>query len=296
MTRFACTTRQRGGDEPPRFHLRQAVDDSVRRGWPLVMAILNVTPDSFSDGGLYADVPGAVEQALKFVEQGADIIDVGGESTRPGSRGIGVDEELARVIPIIEGIRKATGVTISIDTSKPDVMRAAAAAGADIVNDVCALCGDGALQSVAQMQLPVVLMHMAGEPRTMQKNPFYTDVVSQVCSFLLERARQCQEAGIRAAHIVLDPGFGFGKTAQHNLLLLKHLSTLVDTGYPVLAGLSRKSMIAQVTGAREPAQRMPASIALATEAAARGAAIVRVHDVSPTIDALKVRAAVARAT
>jgi len=259
------------------------------------MAVLNVTPDSFFDGGRYTNPSGAIEQALRYVDQGADIIDVGGESTRPGSARAGIDEELARVIPVIEGIRKATDTAISIDTSKPGVMRAAAAAGADMINDVRALSTVDALQSVARLQLPVVLMHMSGEPATMQIKPAYHDVVSQVCSYLVERAGQCQAAGIRAARIVLDPGFGFGKTVQHNLSLLKHLPKLVGTGYPVLAGLSRKSMIAELTGGRELAQRMPASIALAVEAAARGASIVRVHDVAPTIDALKIRAAVARA-
>jgi dihydropteroate synthase len=296
MTRQACKAWQRGGNALPRFHLQRAIADSVQRGWPLVMAVLNVTPDSFFDGGRYANPASAIEQALSFVEQGADIIDVGGESTRPGSAGAGIDEELARVIPVIEGIRNATDAAISIDTSKPGVMRAAAAAGADLINDVRALSAANALQSVARLQLPVVLMHMAGEPATMQIKPAYHDVVSQVRSYLVDRAGQCQVAGIGAARIVLDPGFGFGKTVQHNLSLLKHLPKLVGAGYPVLAGLSRKSMIGELTDSREPAQRMPASIALAVEAAARGASIVRVHDVAPTIDALKIRAAVARAS
>ena len=259
------------------------------------MAVLNVTPDSFFDGGRYADSSRAVEQALRFAADGADIIDVGGESTRPGSVGAATDEELARVIPVVEGIRKASNVAISIDTSKAAVMRAAAGVGANMINDVRALSMTESLQCAAQLQLPVVLMHMAGEPRTMQVKPHYRDVVAEVRSFLVHRAKQCQSAGIEATQIVVDPGFGFGKTAQHNLSLLKHLGQLVDAGYPVLAGLSRKSMIGTLLG-RELAQRMPASVALAVEAASRGAAMVRVHDVTATIDALKMRAAVASAS
>jgi dihydropteroate synthase len=275
--------------------LQRAVAASVDRGWPLVMAVLNVTPDSFSDGGQFARPAQAIEHALSCINDGADIVDVGGESTRPGSVAPDIEEELARVIPVIEAIRNAADVAISVDTSKPEVMRAAAEAGADLVNDVRALRHDGALQMAAQLGLPVVLMHMAGEPRTMQDNPQYDDVVSQVCAFLVARAQQCQRAGIDAAQIALDPGFGFGKTVQHNLSLLKHLRQLADTGYPVLAGLSRKSMIQRLLG-REPDARMPASVSLALEASARGASIVRVHDVLPTVDALRIRAAVAHAT
>jgi dihydropteroate synthase len=281
--------------QPCCFDLGDALDNSKQRGWPLVMAVLNVTPDSFFDGGRYANSSRAVEQALRFAEDGADIIDVGGESTRPGSLSATTDVELARVIPVIEGIRKASNVAISIDTSKAAVMRAAAGVGANLINDVRALSTAESLQCAAQLQLPVVLMHMAGEPKTMQVKPHYRDVVAEVRSFLVQRAKQCQNAGIEAAQIVLDPGFGFGKTAQHNLSLLKHLGQLIDAGYPVLAGLSRKSMIGTLLG-RELAQRMPASVALALEAASRGAAMVRVHDVTATIDALKMRAAVASAS
>ena len=275
---------------PPRFHLGRAIAHGVERGWPLVMAVLNVTPDSFSDGGRFAEPARAIEHALRCVEHGADIVDVGGESTRPGSIAPGIDEEMARVIPVIEAVRQAADVAISVDTSKPEVMRAAAAAGADLINDVRALGSDDALQTAAQLQLPVVLMHMAGEPQTMQDDPRYDNVVSQVRTFLVERANRCRRAGIDATQIALDPGFGFGKTMQHNLSLLKHLRQLVDTGYPVLVGLSRKSMIQTLLG-REPDERMPASVSLAIEASARGASIVRVHDVLPTVDALKIRAA-----
>ena len=288
-------TEQRGGEQLPRFHLQRDIDASLRRGWPLVMAVLNVTPDSFSDGGRYRDSSRAIEQALRFVEQGADIIDVGGESTRPGASGASVEDELARVILVIEGIRKSSDIAISIDTSKPAVMRAAALAGAGLINDVRALGAADALHCAVQLELPVVLMHMAGTPTDMQRNPSYVDVVAQVCSYLVERAGQCRNAGISATQIILDPGFGFGKTLPHNLSLLKNLGQLVDTGYPVLVGLSRKSMIGELTG-RELAERMPASVALAVEAATRGASIVRVHDVGPTIDALKIRAAVAAAS
>ena len=279
---------------PPRFHLGRAIAHGVERGWPLVMAVLNVTPDSFSDGGRFAEPARAIEHALRCVEHGADIVDVGGESTRPGSIAPGIDEEMARVIPVIEAVRQAADVAISVDTSKPEVMRAAAAAGVDLINDVRALGSDDALQTAAQLQLPVVLMHMAGEPQTMQDDPRYDNVVSQVRTFLVERANRCRRAGIDATQIALDPGFGFGKTMQHNLSLLKHLRQLVDTGYPVLVGLSRKSMIQTLLG-REPDERMPASVSLAIEASARGASIVRVHDVLPTVDALKIRAAVEQA-
>ncbi|MFT5448873.1 MAG: dihydropteroate synthase [Gammaproteobacteria bacterium] len=294
MTRQARRSCSRGDHASPRFHLSRAIEDGVHRGWPLVMAVLNVTPDSFSDGGRFAEPARAIEHALQCVEHGADIVDVGGESTRPGSIVPGAEEEMARVIPVIEALRKASDVAISVDTSKPDVMRAAAAAGADMINDVRALGNDDALQTAAQLQLPVVLMHMAGEPQTMQDDPQYDDVVSQVFAFLVDRAEQCQRAGIDGTQIALDPGFGFGKMVQHNLSLLKHLRQLVDTGYPVLVGLSRKSMIRTLLG-RELDGRMPASVSLAIEASARGASIVRVHDVLPTVDALKIRAAVEHA-
>lgn len=273
------------------FDLCAAVAGARARGWPLVMGILNVTPDSFSDGGRFIDAERAAEQACDLVQQGADIIDVGGESTRPGAQPVDEEQECRRVLPVIDAIRAHSGVPISIDTSKPGVMRRAVAAGADMVNDVRALRDPQALDSVRALGVPVVLMHMQGDPRTMQHKPCYADVLREVTAFLLERAQACEAAGIPAAHIALDPGFGFGKNLVHNLTLLKQLHTLADTGYAVLAGLSRKSMIAQMID-RPVQQRVYASVALALAAAARGAALLRVHDVAATVDALRVTARV----
>jgi dihydropteroate synthase len=273
------------------FDLPAAVVGARARGWPLVMGILNVTPDSFSDGGRFIDAGRAAEQARALLQQGADIIDVGGESTRPGSQPVDEEQECRRVLPVIDAVRAHSSVPISIDTSKPGVMRRAVAAGADMVNDVRALRDPSALDTVRALGVPVVLMHMQGEPRTMQRSPCYGDVLREVTAFLLERAHACEAAGIPAAHIVLDPGFGFGKNLVHNLTLLKQLQTLADTGYAVLAGLSRKSMIAQMID-RPVQQRVHASVALALAAAARGAALLRVHDVAATVDALRVTARV----
>jgi dihydropteroate synthase len=273
------------------FDLPAAVAGARARGWPLVMGILNVTPDSFSDGGRFIDAGRAAEQARALLQQGADIIDVGGESTRPGSQPVDEEQECRRVLPVIDAVRAHSSVPISIDTSKPGVMRRAVAAGADMVNDVRALRDPSALDTVRALGVPVVLMHMQGEPRTMQRSPCYGDVLREVTAFLLERAHACEAAGIPAAHIVLDPGFGFGKNLVHNLTLLKQLQTLADTGYAVLAGLSRKSMIAQMID-RPVQQRVHASVALALAAAARGAALLRVHDVAATVDALRVTARV----
>jgi dihydropteroate synthase len=273
------------------FDLPAAVAGARARGWPLVMGILNVTPDSFSDGGRFIDAGRAAEQARALLQQGADIIDVGGESTRPGSQSVDEEQECRRVLPVIDAVRAHSSVPISIDTSKPGVMRRAVAAGADMVNDVRALRDPSALDTVRALGVPVVLMHMQGEPRTMQRSPCYGDVLREVTAFLLERAHACEAAGIPAAHIVLDPGFGFGKNLVHNLTLLKQLQTLADTGYAVLAGLSRKSMIAQMID-RPVQQRVHASVALALAAAARGAALLRVHDVAATVDALRVTARV----
>ena len=275
----------------PAFDLRAAVAGARTRGWPLVMGILNVTPDSFSDGGRFADAGSAVEQALRLAQQGADIIDVGGESTRPGAMAVSEEQECARVLPVIDAVRARCGVPISIDTSKAGVMRRAVETGAALVNDVRALRDAGALDTVAALGVPVVLMHMQGEPRTMQQAPRYDDVVREVTGFLLERARACETAGVPHDQIALDPGFGFGKTLAHNLALLKNLRALADLGYPVLAGLSRKSMIAQMID-RAVDARVHASVALALAAAARGAAILRVHDVAATVDALRVTARV----
>ena len=259
---------------------------------PLVMAVINVTPDSFSDGGRFDSAEQAIEQALKQVEEGADLLDIGGESTRPGAEPVSEQEELDRVLPVIEGLVARTAVPISIDTVKPAVMRQAAAAGARMINDVNGLRSEGAVELVAELKLPVCIMHMQGQPRTMQQDPRYASVVDDIADFLAQRAQVCQDAGLDPRHIVIDPGFGFGKTLEHNLRLLADLERLAELGFPVLAGLSRKSMLGAITGRKRPDQRLAASIAAHLIAADRGAAIVRVHDVAETVDALKVRSAV----
>jgi dihydropteroate synthase len=260
-------------------------------GRPLVMGVLNVTPDSFSDGGQHLDPAAALLRAAEMVAEGADIIDVGGESTRPGAESVPLQQELDRVIPVIEAIRRELLVTVSLDTSKPEVMQAGCAAGAGLINDVRALRMPGALEVAASLNCPVCLMHMQGEPRSMQERPAYDDVVSEVAGFLAGRADAARAAGIAERHILLDPGFGFGKTLAHNLELLAGLDQIAALGYPVLAGLSRKSMLGKLLG-RELPERLPGSLALALLAAQRGAAILRVHDVAPTVDALRVLSAV----
>jgi dihydropteroate synthase len=252
-----------------------------------VMGILNTTPDSFSDGGLWADRHHAVEHALAMVSAGADIIDVGGESTRPGAASVGVQEEMDRVLPVVEAIVAQAAVTVSVDTSKPEVMKAAVAAGAGLVNDVFALRQDGALQTAAGLGVPVCLMHMQGRPRDMQSDPRYTDVVAEVEAFLVERARACEAAGISREHILIDPGFGFGKSLEHNIALFRALPRLCGGAYPVLVGVSRKAMLGALTG-KPVEHRLAASVAAAVLAARHGAAVVRVHDVAETVDALKV--------
>jgi len=253
---------------------------------PRVMGILNVTPDSFSDGGRFVDRERALAHARRMVADGADIIDIGGESTRPGATAVPVDTELERVVPLVEALARE-GILVSVDTQKPDVMRAALAAGAGMVNDVRALQAPGAIEAAATGHAAVCLMHMQGEPRTMQAEPRYADVVTEVRDFLVGRAQACEAAGIARARIVIDPGFGFGKTVAHNLALLRGLRVLAETGYPVLAGLSRKSMLGGLAG-RDVNDRAAASVAAALAAVARGAGIVRVHDVRETVDALKV--------
>ncbi len=253
---------------------------------PCVMGVLNLTPDSFSDGGRYLQPQAALDHALAMVEAGADCIDVGGESTRPGAAPVSADEECARVVPVIEAIAARVAVPISIDTSKPEVMRAAVAAGAGLVNDVRALRLPGALATAAALGVPVCLMHMQGEPGDMQRDPRYGDVVAEVSGFLRQRARVARAAGIAADRILLDPGFGFGKTLEHNLRLLKHLPQLADLPYPLLVGLSRKSMIGALTGL-PVGQRLVPSVALALLAVERGARVVRVHDVAETVAALR---------
>ena len=258
---------------------------------PVVMGVLNVTPDSFSDGGRHVAPGSALAHARRMIGEGAAIIDVGGESTRPGSRPASVDEELGRVIPVIEALRRESGIFISVDTSKPEVMSAAVAAGADIVNDVRALGEAGAIEAVAASGAGVCLMHMLGEPRTMQDAPHYENVVEEVGSFLAARMRACRDAGIDAARMVIDPGFGFGKRTVDNLALLKQLAGFEALGVPIAVGLSRKSMLAKLTG-RAVDQRLPGSIALAAIAVLNGARIVRAHDVAATVDAVRVAAAV----
>jgi dihydropteroate synthase len=255
---------------------------------PRVMGIVNVTPDSFSDGGEHATTDAAVAHALRLAEEGADILDIGGESTRPGADDVSVEEELRRVIPVIECLSKATSLPISIDTSKPEVMRAAVAAGAGMINDVCALRRDGALDAAAELGVPVVLMHMLGEPRSMQDAPDYDDVVADVHRFLAERIFAAEMSGIPKKRIVVDPGFGFGKTTAHNLALLAQLERFTDLGVPVLAGLSRKRTIGEITGRDDPHDRVYGSVAAHVIAAQRGAKLLRVHDVAATVDALKI--------
>ena len=265
----------------------------LRLDVPRVMGIVNVTPDSFSDGGAHATAGDAVAHGLRLAEEGADVLDVGGESTRPGASEVPLDEELRRVLPVVERLAKETSLPISIDTSKPEVMRAAVAAGAGMINDVSALRGDGALEAAAALGVPVVLMHMLGEPRSMQDAPVYDDVVAEVHRFLAERIFAAEMAGIDKKRIVVDPGFGFGKTLEHNLVLLAQLERFAELGVPVMAGLSRKQGIGALTGRGEPRERVHGSVAAALVAAQRGARLLRVHDVAATVDAMKVWNAVA---
>ncbi len=255
------------------------------------MGVLNVTPDSFSDGGRFADVATAVARAREMAAQGAALLDVGGESTRPGAPPVDVAEELARVIPVIEAVAGSGAPPVSVDTAKPEVMTAAAAAGAEMINDVRALGAPGALEAAAASGCAVCLMHMQGEPRTMQAAPTYGDVVEEVYAFLAARIEACVRAGISPDRIVVDPGFGFGKTLGHNLLLMKHLGRFEQLGVPLLVGVSRKSMIGAVTG-RPVGERLAGGLALAALAVAAGARIIRSHDVAATIDAVVMAAAV----
>jgi dihydropteroate synthase len=261
---------------------------------PRVMGVLNITPDSFSDGGAFVSPQAAIGHAFAMVEAGADLIDVGGESTRPGAAAVSIGDELARVIPVIEALRGQVPVPISIDTSKPEVMRGAIAAGAGMINDVNALRTPGSLEVAAELGVPVCLMHMQGEPRTMQQAPSYADVVAEVRGFLAARIHACEGAGIARERLLVDPGFGFGKLLEHNLRLLAALDDIVSLGVPVLVGLSRKSMLGALTG-RPVEARLAASVAAAVLAAERGARILRVHDVAETRDALAVCEAVWRA-
>jgi dihydropteroate synthase len=257
---------------------------------PRVMGILNVTPDSFSDGGRFVRPDEAIEQALRMVDEGAAIIDIGGESTRPGAQDVPVEEEINRVVPIIDVLAPELPVPISVDSSKPEVMRAAVAAGAGMINDVYALRRDGALEAAAELQVPVCLMHMQGEPRTMQAEPHYDDVLAEVAQFLRDQVARCEAAGIARSRLLLDPGFGFGKNLEHNLVLLHHLDQLADD-LPLLVGVSRKSMIGAVLNAPVD-ERLYGSVAAATLAVWQGARVIRAHDVKATADAVKMAWAV----
>ena len=260
---------------------------------PVVMGVVNVTPDSFSDGGRFLDPREAVLQARRLAAEGAALIDVGGESTRPGAEPVEPAEELDRVLPVIEAIVAELDLPVSVDTSKPEVMEAALEAGACMVNDVLALRAAGALEVVAASDAAVCLMHMQGRPRSMQQDPSYRDVVQDVHHFLSERVAACEAAGMDRSRLVIDPGFGFGKTLEHNLALLAGLDDFTREGLPVLAGLSRKSMIGQLTG-RPTAERLAGSVVLAALAVERGASIVRAHDVAATVDAIRIAAALRR--
>lgn len=253
---------------------------------PLIMGIVNVTPDSFSDGGAHDEMAAAIEHALRLIDEGADILDIGGESTRPGAAEVSVEEEIRRVVPVIEAL-KDCGKAISVDTSKPEVMAAAIKAGAHIVNDVRALTMPGALEVVTKSKVGVCLMHMQGQPQTMQDAPDYENVVDEVQEYLLDRARYCELLGVDRERICLDYGFGFGKTVEQNFALLANTARFVESGYPILVGLSRKSSLGAVTG-RSVKDRMVASVSGALLAMQGGAQIIRVHDVAQTVDALKI--------
>jgi dihydropteroate synthase len=258
-----------------------------RRDPALVMGIVNVTPDSFADGGRFIKLADAVSHAAELVAEGADILDVGGESTRPGAAGVAADEELDRVIPVIEHLVREFDIPVSVDTSKAIVMREAVAAGAQMINDVCALESEDAMSTAARLGVPVCLMHMQGKPRSMQDAPAYDNVTDEVVSYLRGRIEVSLAAGIDSRDIIIDPGFGFGKTLEHNLQLLRELDCLTGLGSPVLVGLSRKAMIGALTG-RDIGDRLAGSLSLALLAAQKGAAIIRVHDVAPTVDMLRV--------
>jgi len=260
----------------------------LQPGMPLVMGIVNVTPDSFSDGGLFSSMQAIQQQVAQMIVDGVDIVDVGGESTRPGAIKVSLEEELRRVIPVIRWIRSHFDIAISIDTYKTDVMAAALDAGADMVNDVNALLSQGAVELVASRGVPVCLMHKQGDYVTMQESPVYSDVFEEVRTFLFVRAALCEQAGISSENIILDPGFGFGKTFEHNIALFKQLQLLTAGKYAILTGVSRKRMISTLLGEAAMADRVMGSVAAAVESAHKNVSIVRVHDVKETVDALKV--------
>ena len=264
-----------------------ARDSVIDLSHPHVMGILNVTPDSFSDGGKHNELVQALTHANEMINAGATIIDVGGESTRPGAKDVSVEEELERVIPVVEAIAQRFEVWISVDTSKPEVIREAARAGAHIINDIRSLQEPGALEAAAATGLPVCLMHMQGEPKTMQQAPHYQNVLQDVDDFFVQQIARCEAAGINKSQLLLDPGFGFGKNLAHNYQLLAHLADYHHFGLPLLVGMSRKSMIGQLLNVG-PTQRLTGSIACAVIAAMQGAHIVRVHDVKETVEAMRV--------
>lgn len=268
-------------------------EDQAQKRPTAVMGVLNVTPDSFSDGGKFMHLELAVQHARKLIADGAEILDIGGESTRPGAAPVSAQEQIDRVCAVIERIRAESDVTISIDTSSPLVMTAAVRAGASFINDVYALQQEGAVEAAAACRVPVCLMHMQGKPSSMQSNPSYTDVVSEILWFLEQRTNVLTRSVAPDTTIYWDPGFCFGKTLEHNIQLLQSLPRLVASGYPVLIGVSRKSMLGQITG-REPGERLAAGLAVATIAAQAGVAIIRTHDVRETVDVVKVAAAAAR--
>lgn len=273
--------------------MMQFAQHNVDLGQPRIMGVLNVTPDSFSDGGLFLDPGQALDRALQMVEEGADFIDVGGESTRPGASGVTVEDELRRVVPVIARLAKVLPVPISVDTSKPEVMQAACDAGAAMINDVRALRAPGAITVAVNAAVPVCIMHMQGEPRVMQLNPHYDDVIAEIREFFRQRVLACEALGLGRDRIILDPGFGFGKTLEHNIRLLRQLGQLAEDGLPLLVGMSRKSMLAQMLGEdRPPVERVHASVAAHLLAIQAGASIVRVHDVAAMRDALKIMGAV----
>ena len=253
-----------------------------------VMGILNLTPDSFSDGGRFNSLDTALKQAEAMIQAGVDIIDIGGESTRPGAAAVSVEAELERVIPVLQAIRERFAIPISVDTSKPEVMRIALQQGAELINDIRALQEPGALAVCAQAQAWICLMHMQGQPRTMQQAPHYTDVVQEVAAFFQERIDACVHAGVARERLILDPGFGFGKNLEHNLTLFQNLTKFHTFNLPLLVGVSRKAMIGSLLNGRPAAERLHGSVAAAVIAALKGAKIVRVHDVAATVDALKI--------
>lgn len=280
-------------DLQPPAQVLNCAGRSVDLSRPHVMGILNVTPDSFSDGGRFLHLDSSLRHVAEMVAAGASFIDVGGESTRPGAGAVSISEELDRVIPVIDAIVREFDVVVSIDTSKAEIIRAAATAGAGLINDVRALREAGALEAAADTALPLCLMHMQGQPADMQNSPNYYNVVADVLAFLEKRIAACETAGIDRSRIVIDPGFGFGKTAEHNLQLLNRLSEFVQTGFPILVGLSRKSLLGKITG-RDVEQRLAGGVAAAALAVTKGARIIRAHDVPATIDAVKVAQAMIR--